>query len=280
MKKKIIVPTDFSTTSRNAYLYARELAKEMGAKIEVIYVHTMTDRDKNVNFPQKMEEMKKELADFISLYPQESQGGTSVITNVEVETAVFIGMTVKSILHACQSPATTMYVMGMTGSHNAVGRYLGTISSAIARKAKCPVLLIPKGVKYQSIKNVLFASNYESATRPKLKQVTRFAAFFKAGIHFIHVRGKEEIEEFTDTEERIFERLFEEGDPTFRFNLTSIEAQSISEGINKYAGENNIDLVTLVNSRKGFFKMLFNKSITKKLAFSTKLPLLVLHLAK
>jgi len=277
MKKKLIVPIDFSTASRYAYLYARELAKYINAKIEVIHVYLMEDKEKNSDFPKKEKAMQEELADFVSLYPQENEGSSSVLTSVEVETRLLIGLPVKSILHACQNPSSTMYVMGMTGSHNVVGQYFGTISSAIARKANCPVLLIPKGMKFSPFRNILYASNYESAELRKLKRITKFASFFNAGIHFIHVREIDEVEEYTETEERIFERLFEEGDPTFRFILAAIEAPSISEGINQYAAENDIDLITLVNSRKGFLELMFNKSITKKMARTTQLPLLIFH---
>lgn len=278
MKKKIIVPIDLSPTSHNAYLYARKLAKDLDATIDVIHVHTVTDREKKTDFSEKMEIIKEQLADFINVYPREEEVGTSVLTKVKVNKRLIIGMPVKSILRASQHPSSYLYVMGMTGAHNAVGRFLGTVSSAVAQRAKCPVLLIPKGMKYTSFKDILFASNYESTERSTIKKVTKFAEFFNAGIHFVHVRGKEEVEEFTQTEEQIFERLFEEGDPTFRFNLTAIEAKSISKGINQYANENDIDLITLVNSRKGFLELMFNKSVTKQVAFSTKLPLLVFHL--
>jgi len=278
MKKKIIVPVDLSPTSHNAYLYALGLAEDLDATIEVIYVHTMTDRDRNESFPDKMENMEGQLSDFVNLYARQEQADTAVFTKVKLTQRVLIGYPVKSILHACQNPADTMFVMGMTGSHNKIGQYFGTVSSAIAQKAKCPVLLIPARAKYTPYNNILLASNYESADRKKLKQIIGFASFFKAGIHFVHIREKEEVEEITKTEERIFKRLFEEGDPDFSFTLTAIEAPSITRGINQYADENDIDLLTLVNSRKGFLKNVFNKSITKKLAFSSKLPLLVLHL--
>ena len=277
MKKKIIVPVDLSPTSHNAYLYALGLAEDLNASIEVIYVHTMADRDRNESFPDKMEDMEGQLSDFVNLYARQEQEDTAVFTKVKLTKRVLIGYPVKSILHACQNPADTIFVMGMTGSHNAIGRYFGTVSSAIAQKAKCPVLLIPARAKYIPYKNILLASNYDSADREKLKQITDFASFFKAGIHFVHIREKGEVEEFTETEERIFARLFEEGDPGFSFSLTAIEAPSIAKGLSQYADENEIDLLTLVKSRKGFLKLLLNKSITKKIAFNSKLPLLVLH---
>jgi hypothetical protein len=39
MKKKIIVPVDFSTASQNAYSYAKGLAQDSNDSIELLYVY-------------------------------------------------------------------------------------------------------------------------------------------------------------------------------------------------------------------------------------------------
>ena len=41
MKRKIIVPVDFSTTARNAYLDARELAKVFNCLVEVVHAYRL-----------------------------------------------------------------------------------------------------------------------------------------------------------------------------------------------------------------------------------------------
>ncbi len=76
-KKKIIVPVDFSNTSHNAYLYARALAKDIGAKVEVIHVHTVTSKEKNPDFSKKMDLIRAKLADFVNVYPGEEEEGVT-----------------------------------------------------------------------------------------------------------------------------------------------------------------------------------------------------------
>ncbi len=278
MKKKIIVPVDFSAASHNAYLYARGLAVGYNAIVEVVHVYADTPGEKEVEVAAEMNDLEKQLDDFVALYPKEEEVSASVLVHVEVHKKLLRGLPVKSILQACGQDATPIIVMGMTGSHNAAGRFWGTISSSVAQRASCPVLLIPTGVKYAPFENILYASNYESAENVLVKQAVKFANIFGASLHFIHVREKDEIEDFTETEKRIFEQLFEDGDPSYSFNLASVEAKSITTGLNQYADENNIDLITLVNIQRGFLESMFGHSTTKTMAFSTKLPLMILHL--
>ncbi len=280
MKKKIIVPVDFSAASHNAYLYARGLAVDYDAVIEVIHVYADTPGEKEAEIEAELNDLGKQLDDFVALYPQpeEEELRDNVLVKIEVQKKLLRGLPVKSILRSCEKLLSPVIVMGMTGSHNAVGRFWGTTSSSVAQRATCPVMLIPSGVKYAPLGNILYASNYESAENVLVKQTVQFANIFGASLHFIHVREKDEIEDFTETEKRIFEQLFEKGDPTYSFNLASVEAKSITKGLNQYADENNIDLITLVNVQRGFLESMFGHSTTKKMAFNTKLPLMVLHL--
>ncbi len=264
MKKKLIVPVDFSATSHNAYLFARGLAADCDATIEVVHVHTTTPGEKASDIAGEIEKLKKQLQDFLHLYPGGKQGQETTLTKVKVSSRLLEGLPIKSILRLTEfHPSDSLIVMGMTGTHNAPERWLGTISSSVAQKAACPVLLIPKGAKYAPFKSILYASNYESADPLKVKQVTMFAEFFKSTIHFIHVREKSETEDFTETEKRIFEQLFASGDPDFSFNMAAIDAQTVMDGLNQYASENNIDLITLVNNQRGFIESLFGQSMTK-----------------
>ncbi len=278
MKRKIIVPVDFSTASHNTYLYARDLAVDYDAVIEVVHVYNDKPGQKTEHITKEMEKLKVNLTDFINLYPNTNQGNGTVLTETKVSIRLLRGLPIKSIISLCEFPSSSIIVMGMTGRHNAVGRFFGTVSSSVAQKANCPVLLIPSSATYVPYKGVLYASNFESAERAKLNQVSQFADLFKATIHFIHVRSKDEIEDFTETEKRIFELLFEGGDPKFPFNLTAINSESVTKGLNQYAEENDIDLITLVNNQRGFLESLFGLSMTKTMAFQTKLPLMIFHL--
>ncbi len=79
MKRKIIVPVDFSATSHSAYLYARGLAVYYDAMVEVVHVYNDMPREKVEHVTNEMEKLKVKLRDFINLYPEANQGKEPVL---------------------------------------------------------------------------------------------------------------------------------------------------------------------------------------------------------
>jgi nucleotide-binding universal stress UspA family protein len=278
MKKKIIVPIDFSATSQNAYLYARELAKHYGSSIEIVHAYMGSfSADESSFRPGKTTRkiLQEQLDDFVRLYP--SSGESNIMTDVEVSTKIIQGFTVKSIVELSIDESTLMIVMGSTGESEIVDRIIGRISSEVAQKAYCPVLLVPKGAKFFGYKNILYASNYESADEFILKQILNFNKIFSAALHFIHVSRSSKSKRFDITEEKIFEELFKDGEPSFSFNLAIEKADSVMKGLFQYGEENNIDLIVLVNRQRGFFESALGQSMTKKMALKSQTPLLIYH---
>ena len=168
-----------------------------------------------------------------------------------------------------------MVVVGTRGSHNMAEKMFGSTASSIAQRAHCPVFLIPEGVKYEAFRGVLYASNYESADEEMLEQVIDFGNVFRSTMHFVHV---EENDNYENVEDTIFNKLFEEGDPAFSFNIVNLKNRSVIEGLTQYANENEVDLIVLVNRHRKFIENVMKLSLTQKMALNTKLPLMVFHL--
>ncbi len=279
MKNKIIVPVDFSMNSLNAYIYARELAVLFDARIEVVHVYQGSfDNREPMALRAGMgrkEMLQERLDDFVKLYPKEEGEGV-VATQLSVQTRLIHGFPVKSVINISKEEKVLMTVMGATGEHDAVDKFIGSVSSEVVQKAYCPVLLIPKGMKYRPFQNILYSSNYESVDQEMLERIMRFNKHFGAALHFVHVQKKKD-ETYDHLENKIFEKLFESGDPDFSFNLATIQAPSVLKGLLQYSSENNIDLIVTVNRERGFFESLFGASLTKQIALRSTVPILAYH---
>ncbi len=278
MKKKIIVPVDFSANAQNAYLYARELAKIYDATIEVVHIY-MGSFDISDSLVIKQgksltEVLQDQLDDLVNLYPKEES--SEVLTKVAVNTRLIHGFTIKKIVELSQEDSTMMIVLGATGQGDVIDRMLGSVSSAVAQKAYCPVLVVPKGAKVFSFKNILFASNYESADHQMLERIIAFNRPLDSTLHFIHVN--EEEEDYDPIENKIFDKLFEQGEPNFAFNLACVNAKSVKKGLFQYADENQVDLIVLVNRQRGLWESIIGASLTKNMTLRSNVPILVYHI--
>ena len=280
--KKILVPTDFSKTSHNAYLYALEMAIEIGAALKVVHLYSGTFHPKQrFVFKAGMgrkETLESHLQDFVDNIPEDQETAITTKTKIEVEAISAVNIT-KSLVEITKDPDVLMVIMGTTGEHDLIEKMVGSFSTTIAQKSYCPVVMIPKGKKFKPFKSILFASNFESADDETLEDIIYIANLFKSTLHFIHVKEKNDTYEM-NSEDVIFEKLFKDGDPVFSFNLATIESKSVVKGLNQYAEENEVDLVVLVNRDRDFISNLMRKSITQKMGLYTKLPMMVFHILR
>ena len=277
--KKILVPIDFSKSSQDALVYAKNLANTLGFSLNVVHVYTsnLNPSESLTLRPGKIrqESLEERLEEFVNAITQDDKNNP-VLTQTKIETEVVLAMSVSyKILKLTKDPEIAMVVMGTSGAGNIMDKMFGSISSAVAQRAHCPVVLIPEGLKYKDFQNVLYASNYESADEDLIQQVIDFGNIFRATMHFVHVEDKDNYETVEDT---IFYKLFEKGDPAFSFNIVNIENKPVIEGLTQYADENNVDLIVLVNRQRSYLDNLFQLSLTKKMALDTKFPLMVFHL--
>ena len=276
--KKIIVPTDFSFASKDAYLFALDIAATIKVPVEVVHIYSgsfNTRRPYSVKAGMgRYESLMDDLKTFVEI---EGAGNVSVKPKVAVSYQAIGGATEKNLIQLSNNPDTLMLVMGMTGASVSRERIIGSVSRDISQKANCPVLLVPKAANFNGFKHILFASDYDSVEAEFLRKAVDFSMPFKATMHFIHVQEENDMSLNTELENKLFNNLFSEGDPQFAFNMATIDAKTVTKGLNQYIEENEIDLAIMVAHKRNLWERIMHKSVTKTMAITTQVPILVYH---
>ena len=278
--KNILVPIDFSQCSMDAFLYAKSLADTLGFSIKLVHVYKGNlniDPSINLHSEKNQEEIILDKMNEFVKVNLENNKDSNILTHQKIETEAIVGLnTTQQIVNLTSNKEDiAMVVIGKTGAGNVLDKMFGSISSGVAQRSHCPVILVPQGTKYKDFENVLYASNYESADEDLVGQIIDFGNVFRATMHFVHV---EENDNFENVEDTIFYKLFEKGDPAFSFNIVNIKNRSVLEGLNQYADENEVDLIVLVNRQRNYLENIFQLSLTKKMAKASKLPVMVFHI--
>lgn len=277
--KKIIVPTDFSFASKDALAYAISIAPLLDASVEVVHIYFGSF---NTQYPYvvhaglgRQESLLKDLKDFSTF---EGQGRVAVKQEVIVTHRLIGGIIEKELIKLSKAPDTLMLVMGKTGKSVSTTRLFGSIARDVSAKAHCPVLLVPRAAVYTGIRQILYASDYGAIDQFTLQKAVDFAAYFKAAMHFVHItESGSKDKSYEVIEEKIFNFLFQDKDPTFSFNLVNIEYPNVIGGLNQYIQENKIDLLLMVSHHRNFLSRLFLKSTTKEMAYYSNVPMLIFH---
>ena len=278
--KNILVPTDFSVTSRNAYHYAKRLAITLDATITVLHVNQyfMPIAEVAIGSISEDEVVKMSEEAMTSFVVDEDDIDHWKMIKHRVKTTILKGDLVPILVEMSESSDTDLIVMGMTGMQDFIGKIIGSASLDVSNQAKCPVILIPRDAKWHKIDKVMYASNYSSITPKMIGNITDFALAIDAGVHFVHVEDfsadyKENIAKI------IWAELFSADDaPSLSFEIHTISGGDKIEELRKYAEENEVKLMAFVSKHRTFWQNLVHKSVTEHMAISTEIPMMVMHL--
>jgi len=168
-----------------------------------------------------------------------------------------------------------LIVMGTTGASGFKGILLGSNTYSVTKNVKCPVLAIPEAaVTGKFFKNIVLAGDYQNtASKDTFEILTEIAKASSAEIHVLHVSETPVIKSGETEQAQKLDRYFKGLKHSFHFKLD----KHIDEGINEYIEENSIDLLTLVAKKQSLLDRIFKGSTTRKMAYHSRIPLLILQ---
>jgi nucleotide-binding universal stress UspA family protein len=271
---KILVPTDFSDTSKVAFHFAQHLAHMQHGVIKLINVN-LPEYDPNNPYVRKpAEDLMNNAMQRLEKFSHSADTNSS-IEEIQIICEVDIGFPVEEIVRQSIIDESDLIVLGTTGEKGFLEKIFGSVSTSVAQRAKCPVMMIPSGLTFKPFRKILYAFDYSSANDETIHRLLTIAGIFSAQVHFIHVTDFHNSGDFEVIKQKL-ERIFDKEEPQFPCCISKIEGHSVADSLNNYAIQNNIDLVVIVKPQRSFWENIFHRSVTKSMTLNTKLPILVL----
>ena len=267
---RILIPIDFSEVSVNAIKYAYDLFSDAEIKVVHAVAGLLDPKDPMVLRPwiPKDISIKEDLQRMIrdefknSKYPEK--------INVEI----LFGEVVPALRDYVKHNPFDAIIMGTRDKYDLFDRWIGTNSLGVLKSIDLPIYLIPKYAKYEGFSKVVIASDAQIAS-PKMIGFIKSWNIYNAFIKFVHIREDEE-DTFNFEEQKIFASLFEQGDPTFGFEVQVVDSEDVSASLLSIAYSDKADLVITIPGKQSFFQALFFKSVSKVLVQKSSVPMLFL----
>lgn len=275
--QNLLVPTDFSETAGNAFAYALQFAQRDLANVHLVNVqqpavevsNTFQLDPDHLDFPTQEDMLRQFARETIQNHlPRKGKN-----LKVRVQNEVRSGAIVEEIRNISRERNTDMIVMGTTGQGGFLNKLFGSISSEVARRANCPVLLIPRHATFAPFRRIVYASAQQPAEEGVWSSVLQLAVYSNAELHFAHITPNI----LDGFEVRECAMQIPTGSQNVEVCIASIESKNILEGLNKYIEEVEADLLIMATTHRNFLEALFHRSLTKQMVFNTTVPLMVLH---
>ncbi|MDD2985261.1 universal stress protein [Flavobacterium sp.] len=274
--KRILFPTDFSEASKNAFVYALKLADAI--KAEVITLHAYELPQLNVG---RLPNTIKEVYDNIELENfDDFKGQIPVLReiaekyqlgHVKLTNMLKHGDIIWTIKNVVKEEHIDYVVMGTKGATGLKETFLGSNTGSVITEVDAIVIGVPESSEFTGIHNIVFSTRYREKDLKAIKQLVPLAELFGAKIHCLYIKTKKSDVNPVVIEDWKF--LLKDANVIFH----TVESENVKDSILNFVDSYNIDMLAMLNYKRGFFEELFKQSLTQKLSYHVKVPILALH---
>ena len=274
--KKILFSTDFSETSKIAFKYIIDFLAGRTLTIELVHVFDIPITMSSSQFPRAVEglitergdALREKLSGWRDMIPDTQSGNIHLIYGVYPST---------EIVELADKMDVDLIVMGLRQKYSMVDRLIGTVTANTISKSKKPVLAIPQGAVYRPIRNIIFPTIMGVEDQLSLEEEE---ALFKL-IDFAHFTGETKVNFVhiqTDTidQQLKIDVIFDDV-PFKGIEYTRAYAPKVDEGVLKYQEDGKADMLAFYKPHRTFWERLYHSSLTRKLLFKSRIPLLIFH---
>lgn len=274
---KLIVPTDFSPNAARAIDYAVQLARS--GKAEIMVVHA-SERLSNPGM-----EAGLPLAEYNQQIAENAFANLGLIKksiedteHINVKTELYTGSVADAVVAAAKDNNADIIIMGTMGINSIRDSLFGTNTSAVIAASPVPVIAIPLEYEWSTPRNFLLAVNNFKEAEAAAGPVFELARIFSAAVRLVVFTDEEEATAsdfmadamaIKETEEKLRHYF-----PDIVISGEHLSGKYFEESINRYTLETHTDMLAMITHKRSVLGTIFNRSMTRKMSYHTKVPLL------
>jgi nucleotide-binding universal stress UspA family protein len=273
--KKILFPTDFSEVANNAFVHALEFAKVVHAELVLLHTFELPVYD-NQFFPENYAVIydSLELSQF-DVFKDEIPKLRAIaeehhLDKIKMTHRLMDGDLLSNIRKSIKEDKIDFVIMGTSGATGWEAFFVGTNTGSVITEIDIPMLCIPLEAKFKKIKTIGFTTRFRTKDKKALKTVLDIAKKTNAKVKCLYVKTSS-----SDVSKETIEKWEAEfmQEPIEFFVITS---DAVKETILDFILYKEIDVLTMLTYKRGFFEGIFKPSLTKKMAANFEIPILAI----
>ncbi|WP_142786300.1 universal stress protein [Changchengzhania lutea] len=280
MKRKILLPTDFSKNAWHAINYALKLYKDDYCDFYILNVFSATsDVIKSLISMEPGSELyettkaasESELAQVLDMLayrdhknPKHHFKPISTFNDV-----------IEAIKNIVEEKDIEMIIMGTKGKTNSRGVAYGSTAINVMEKVRnCPVIVVPESAKHDLPKEIVFPTSFKTHLKKReLNYLIDIAKKCKSSIKILHVSEEDNLDKKQLSNKKLLEEYFEDINHSYH-TLSHID---VATAINCFVESRASDMVTFINKKHVFFGSILTHPLVKNIGRDSKVPILVMH---
>lgn len=276
MKRKILLPTDFSDNAWSATVYALKLYANEECLFyflnsTTIKVSTLSNLS-NKLIKKMQEDAMKELVALKTLAETSDANPNHefqiILSSEDLKSAIKMVVKERDI---------DLIIMGTKGATGAKEIFFGSNTIRIVKNLKlCPILIIPENYDFVLPVQIAFPTDYNRFYGMKeLKPLMELADMYNSKIRIVHININEN-EELNDIQEynlMMLQSYLNKYD--YSLHWMPNYAKKATE-INDFIKELDINILAMVNYKHSFIENITKESVIEKIGFQPIVPFLIM----
>lgn len=268
--KTIIVATDFSPNANRAAHFAGQLALDQ--KAELILLHAYQgwpdNPAKTGDFPLSVESSQESSLTALHQLADELRKTLDVV--VPIRCIAQEGHTMDAIRTVTKDERADLLIMSTVGTAPQSAQLMGSLATEMVAETQVPLLLIPPGITYTGVKNVVLGIDLAAVPNAvALDTAVSFARSFGSAINVLCISDTPDDADTRHQAEHI--RYLLNLQP---HTLTIQTGDEIYDTLLAFAHANKADLIMMLPQMRNWFQKLIHEGETGRMARLTDIPLL------
>lgn len=284
--KNIVFYIEQTDNSKEMIRYAALFAKIVDAKVHILYIQNPQFYSTQgslgvmgtaaipspIQYQKNADEAKETIKGFI----KEIEAELSGIPSIQFES--YIGDPSVILKEKVENKT---YDLVMLQGYTEVSFFSqNPVIMDIVRNVPCPIYIIPPEAKYQPLKKIIYATDYNEEDITTLKSLISLAKSFDPEIIALHISDDDKFEKKIKSEG--FAKMLDEKTAYNKISVKMITDKDGEDAVESLIGEAErakANLIVVLKENRNFFERLFKSSFTAELVKETQLPILVFQKA-
>ncbi len=264
---KIMIPTDFSSSSKEALYYAKMLCEQNNTVFELVHVfrpHLHEEDFKTFESGYSSEKLDRLSSRYKKLLLDDLK------SDFWIDTTQLTGFAGPSLIGHIESSKPTVVIMGTKGE-NESKKWFGSVSLQVALQASRPVLLVPPGGGMDLPKRILISVGDEAKWDDGFEFLIRMAKRCDAEIHLAYM-GNNKVPMLDYDLKKLWSRHY----PKDKISTLFLTGNENSSQLLAFAKKHQYGLIVSQRRKDNWLHRMTSENVNKSLAIKTVMPILII----
>lgn len=271
--KTIVAATDFSPSSKNALRFAADMAVDFQTDLLIVHAtHIPVVSDVYFELRMTMEDWKAE--DQLQMDRLVERLRKEYGDALRVKSKLKIGFGPEVIRELVDQGKVGAVVFGIAHTEKFNEIVFGSTGTDVAGSVACPVIIVPEKSKYRQWKTVAFAFDQKQIPAVKgLRVLKEWIDAHQSKLHFINVMDTPFIEGDDSSLKPLYRRF---KDTEMKTHFLPYRTNQTEVALLDWVRRHKASAMVMIARKHNFLWRMFNERTTKKIAFSSTIPLILL----